>query len=118
VLGERREADQVGEEDGDEASLCGRSYRCGTGRCGGCECRPALAAELHRWRIRCPARRTRKGERRAALAAELAARFVLRATRSADEHVRHVRTLLRGQRYVQSTALRCPRGIRSRGLAE
>ena len=87
-LGGCREADQVGEEDGDESPL-------GCGRCGGDglvlsahERFTAFAAELRAGRIRRATRGTGDRERGTALAAELPARLVLRATGRAGDHVR------------------------------
>ncbi len=79
VLGERREADEVAEQDGHEPPLRLR------GRCG---CRrfamqpdAALAAEAVVCLIRRAARRTGQGELGAAIGAELSARAVLCAAR-------------------------------------
>ena len=80
LLGERREADQIGEQDRDELALGGGCSACD--RCGSVvgQRRAALAAELHSGRVRGSARRARGGERAAAFAAELAAGLVLGAT--------------------------------------
>ena len=97
ALGEAREPDEVGEEDGDEPSLGdgsgGRAGpRCPAGRVTGTDRRtgpgsrrpglelgPALPAEPRPGRVRRPARRARRGELGAALVAELAAGLIDRA---------------------------------------
>ena len=94
VLGDRREAHEVGEEDRDDAPL-GHGWD-GRGRGAGRDCRrssgcrrpgqarPALTAEACRRRARRAAGGTGGRERRPAFEAELAARVVVRAAARTD----------------------------------
>ena len=75
-LGQRSEAHEVGEEDGDEAPLC-RRLRPDDGRRLGRERSAAVAAERVVRLVGGAAARACKGERRAAAGAELPARPVL-----------------------------------------
>jgi len=89
LLGERREADEVGEQDADEPTLGGRGCcRPSRWRRGGVdEGGAALAAELRpRW-VRRATARAAGGEALSALAAEFAPDLVLGATGRADHAV-------------------------------
>ena len=81
-----READEVGEQDGDEAAL-GRRSRCHSSRTGGtrggAQARPTLPAEPLAGLVRGATGRAAVRERRAALGAELAAFAVLGAAAGA-----------------------------------
>src|SRR5206468_2118765 len=76
-LGERREPDQVGEEDRDEAALGRR--RCGGGRGGlaAGQGGTAFAAELRSGRVRRPALRAGERQGAAAFEAELSPLLIL-----------------------------------------
>ncbi|HVS62198.1 MAG TPA: hypothetical protein VMT85_01720 [Thermoanaerobaculia bacterium] len=77
LLRQRREADEVGEEHADQASLGGGQCRRRHGRGGRLGQRgAAVAAELRAWRVRGAAARAGDGQPLPALAAELAASFV------------------------------------------
>src|SRR5207237_3239055 len=75
-LGQRREADQIGEENGDAPALGGGRWR-SRWRCLVRDRPAALAAELDAGCVRCSAGGTQDRELRSALAAELAAGLVL-----------------------------------------
>ena len=96
ALGERREADEVGEEDGDEPTLGRRPDGCWSGGRGhGAERASAFTAELYGRRVRGPTARAGLCERVAALTAELPSRLVLGAAGRAPNDVGHVFTLFR-----------------------
>src|SRR5581483_8025308 len=78
-LRQGREADEVGEEDGDEPALGSRLRRSRLRRHTVGERRAALAAETHPRLVRGAARRAADRERRAALPAELPPCRVLEA---------------------------------------
>jgi len=85
-LGEGREADQVGEEDGDEPALCRPDVPGGGFRHRATdERRAALTAELHAGRVRGATGRAGSRQQGAAFAAELAAALVL-ASATRTEH--------------------------------
>ncbi len=101
---ERREPDEVGEENGDEAALGHADRR---GRCcrfthrhreardrggPGCEWRRTFAAELRERGVGRATGRTPRREPRGALHAELRPRLVLRRAVRADHHRRRCRT--------------------------
>jgi hypothetical protein len=97
-LRQRREADEVGEEDGDETPLRGRRLaRSGRRRPGGSRCsverRAALPAEANARLVGGAARRAGARERSAAAAAELPAGAVLGPAVRTDH--RHRRSLSR-----------------------
>ena len=87
VLGERREAHQVGEEDGYQTPLGdrgrGRRRRVSGGRSAG-QARAAFPAKPRAGRVRRAARRACGGQRCPALETELAARVVVRAAGGTD----------------------------------
>jgi hypothetical protein len=88
VLGERREADQVGEEHRDDPALGDRRVRRsrrGRGLEGGAERRAALRAEFRRGRGRGAAGAAGAGERASALATEFASGRVDRLARGAGD---------------------------------
>ena len=102
-LRERGEADQVGEEDGDEPAFGGRRLAAGV-RGLSREFGAALAAEALPGLVRSPARGAGGGQRAAALGAELAP-FAVRRSAARAGHPRE-RTAATGGRYVAHIVLR------------
>ena len=114
ALRQGREADEICEEDRHEAALSGGSGgRSGRGRrgCASAERGPALAAELHGWRVGGSAARAGLRKRGSALPAELPARLVFGAARRAGDDVGHLFTLFRCRQALNRVRLRsatCP----------
>ena len=111
------EADEVGEEDGDEAAFSRWRAWSGSNRnwCCGCpERRPAFPTELHRRCIRRSTRRTRLCERCPAFAAELPAGLVRRAACWTGNRLGHGPTLVPMTMAAQCARLRSSRGLGDR----
>ena len=90
ALGEGREAEQVGEQDRNQAALRSRCRRLGSDpscRWRG-ECRSAFAAELLTGLVRSPTGRASTCQNSAALGAELPTLAILGAAARAERHIR------------------------------